>query len=681
RLGEIAKWPGQSLRLLGRRSLDSLKNWRPGPLSTIFLIVAGVLFWKTMTGFSLVNLPTLEQQGAGIQVFDRFDRLVCTAQEKEQRAPVPLDRISKHMKEAIIASEDRNFHHHPGIDASGIARALIANIKAGQVVEGGSTITQQLVKSLYLDAQDRSLVRKALEALMALEVDTYYSKDKILETYLNHIYFGSGAYGIERAAITYFNKHASQLNISESAFLAGLVKAPSELGRASNRVRALERQREVLDAMVEAGFIDREVAAGVKKRRLAFHRGPHALKHPYYVSQVLELAYKKLGQNMWHRGLRIYTHLDPSAQSAAEETLSQGIRRAPRGVSQGALVSIAVRDGGVLAIVGGAQRFENSQWNRAVHPHTAGSAFKPFVYLAGLIHNAIGPASMLYDAPIVVTNNLSGQTYTPRNFDGSFFGPMTVRDALAFSRNIPAVWVAQETGIDNVIDVARKAGITSAMDPYPSLALGTCAVSPLEMATAYATLARSGVYVAPQFIRRIEDEHGKTIVESSKESSHRLPVEPVRQIVDALKDVVNRGTGTAARLSGIPVAGKTGTADESKDIWFIGFTPEVVTAVWAGNDDNRPVSGNHVTGGGVMAAIWRGYMSRYYQTHPKPAIAFIAPKEPLENRIYVVQNPFSVVDEAVETLNAAADEVVERLGNEKRPGFVRRLVHKIADLF
>lgn len=603
---------------------------------TTLISIPAALSFKVMSGTPFVKLPSLTEQGAGIAIYDLKDDYLVTAHKDTSHQPVPLERVSAHMRNAIIAGEDKNFLKHPGIDPIGIMRAFISNVKAGEIVQGGSTITQQLVKSLYLDKSDRTITRKAIEALMAIDVDMCYSKDKILETYLNEIYFGRGAYGIERAAGTYFNKPASRLDIAESAFLAGLVKAPSQLGSSAKRASALDSQKEVLKSMVECGFITEDEERAARTARLKFQKGPHPLKHPYYVLHVLDVLRKKMGEeSMWRRPIKVYTNLDQDAQRDAERVLARGIRKAPAGVDQGALVSMSISDGAVIAMVGGAGPYESNQWNRAIHPHTTGSAFKPFVYLAGLITDSIGPHSVLNDAPIAVPISTPPGIYTPRNFDGAYLGRLTVRDALALSRNVCAVSVAEHAGIENVIDTARYAGITSPIDPYPSLALGTCAASPLEMASAYATIARSGLSVEPSFVRRVEDWHGRVIERFKPRMDRMLPEEPCRQIVDAMQDVVTRGTGKKARLNGIPVAGKTGTADRARDIWFIGFTPEVVTAVWGGNDDNRPVAGSHVTGGSIMAAIWNDYMISYHRTHQPPQIAFSPPANPLDRTMYI----------------------------------------------
>ncbi len=598
-------------------------------IATAFIVpvtTVGVAQLKSPLKIGSVNLPTLRDSSAGIQFFDRNNKFLCTVRADRDRQPVPLDKVSPNMRNALVSAEDHHFYEHHGIDFIGVARAFKRNREAGRIVEGGSTITQQLVRNLYLDKNDRSYTRKIKEVFLSWDAESRFSKAKIMETYLNEIYFGSGVYGIERAANNYFNKHASQLNIGESAFIAGLIKSPSVYGDPANQALAIKRQHEVLDKMAEYGYISQAQATSFKAEKLAFKKGASPVKYPYYIAYALEQVKKEMGANTWTQNLKVYTNLDQAAQQAATEKLTRGIKTAPRGVNQGALVSMNVSDGAVLAMVGGVGEYEDNQWNRALFPHTAGSCFKPFVYLAGLTNGILETDTMVNDEPLSMKEE-HGPVWKPKNFDSQFKGWVTVRDALINSRNICAIRVAMETGIQPVIDVARAVGLTSKMDAYPSLALGTCAVSPLEMATAYATLARNGVYMPPQMIREIDTADGKENRKFHATPSSNLPAASVATLVDAMQDVVNHGTGTQARLAGIPVAGKTGTADGARDIWFSGFTPDTVTTVWGGSDKNQAVKGRNVTGGTIMAHIWKEYMTAYYSSHkPNKALAFAKPE-------------------------------------------------------
>ncbi len=599
-----------------------------------FLLCLGLLVAFAIFGAKLLqplgilpDVSVLERYEPieAVQVFDRHDHLVCTVEGDEDRRVVPLNQVSTQMQQAILAAEDHHFFEHHGVNPVSIFRAFFVNLEAGHVVEGGSTITQQLVKNLFFEEPRRNFQRKIKEAIMAYELEQKYPKEKILELYLNQVYFGNGAYGIERAAYRYFDTSAAELNIAESAFLAGLVRAPSELSAPGNRHAAIVRQHEILDKMVEYGYITEGQGKAAKAQELPFKKGTNPLeKYPFYISQVLEILRGRFSQaEMSKQGLRVYTNLEPAAQEMAEQTLANGIKHAPKGVTQGALVSVNVSDGAVVALVGGVGNFWQNQWNRATNPHTCGSSFKPFVYLTAFRKGVLTPDSIIEDEPLVVKQPWGLPDYSPKNFDHKFLGKIPVRKALALSRNVCSVRIAQLCGIDSVVETARLAGITAKLDANLSLALGSSAVSPLEMAGAYATFARGGVAIRPQIIRRIEDNKGQVIEVFDAKVDKAFDAEPVALLISCMQDVVKFGTGTAARLSDRPVAGKTGTADEAKDIWFIGYTPDMVTAVWGGNDDNQAIAGSHVTGGDVMAKIWKDYMQAYYKKFPTPPGEFI----------------------------------------------------------
>lgn len=592
--------------------------------TVIAVVVMLTLVTRSLIALTAPELPSLNAMNRGVAFFDRNDHYVRTVHEDKDREVVPLDKISTNMRKAIIAAEDHRFYQHLGIDLFGIARAMFINHREGRIVEGASTITQQLVRNLYLDPSDRSLSRKIKEASLAIGTEQRYSKSKILETYLNEAYFGGGAYGVERAAEHFFNKRASELNIPESAFLAGLVRSPSTLGSAAGRKQALERQQLVLDQMAEFDLLSKAEATQAKHTALAFRKGRSTTTYDDYLSYALQTLQKELGSDMWKHRWKVYTNLDVAAQRDAERILERGIKNAPYGINEGALVTLNVKDGALLAMVGSVD--DKNEWNRALYPHTAGSAFKPFVYLAGLTQGVLYPDTLVDDAPLSIDMG-NAKAYEPKNFDGHFMGWLPAAMALAYSRNTCSVRVAQQAGIERVIEVAHSAGIKSQLDPFPSLALGSCAVTPLEMASAYSTFARKGAYMEPQVIRRIQDADGRMVKTFQTAPSVNLDQESVAELVQALQDVVRSGTGTQAALAGIPVAGKTGTADKAKDLWFVGFTPDTVTAVWGGNDKNRDVRGGHsVTGGAVMARIWHDYVTAFYQKHrPDPQLAFDRP--------------------------------------------------------
>lgn len=583
---------------------------------TLLATAVGVfLLWNIVTLPDISKASSFAPAGS-IQIFDKFDQFVCTVENGESRQNVKIGNLPKHVSQALIAVEDKNFYEHDGVSFQGIGRAFISNMAAGRVVQGGSTITQQLAKNLFFDTADRSIVRKVKELFLALQLERKYSKAEILEMYLNQVYFGRGAYGIQRAANRYFNKDSSQLNLAESAYLAGLLQAPSMLGDPDNVRRALTRQRQVLDLMVENGYITSAQAKTASKSRLRFRRGRMPVQqHPYYVNYVLSLLDDDFKNQIESDGLRIFTNMDPVAQTEAERTLNRGIATAPGGVTQGALVSVSVADGGVIAMVGGAGDYLKHQFNRATAPHTMGSAFKPFVYLTAFRERALSPDSYINDEPIAYRMP-GGTIYQPKNFDGKFMGSMTIREALALSRNTCAIQVANNVGIRDVIETARLAGLGAKLDENLSLALGSSAASPLDMAGAYGTLARNGVAIEPWLVRRVESRDGQVLKNYGTHTWTAFHSFPVAQVVGCMQTAVESGTGQLAKLADRPVAGKTGTSDSSKDLWFVGFTPDTVTAVWGGNDENRPIAGSAVTGGMVMARIFKNYAQAYYRARP-----------------------------------------------------------------
>jgi penicillin-binding protein 1A len=593
----------------------------------------GVAFvWQSLKDLPDITLLEKYEPIEAIQIFDKFDHLICTVEGDEDRRVVPLTAVSTQMQQAILAAEDHHFYEHHGINFMSIGRALLTNVQAGKVKEGGSTITQQLVKNLFFEDAKRTFDRKIKEAFISYEVESRYPKEKILEMYLNQVYFGNGGYGIERGAQRYFGKTAGQLTLAEAAFLAGLVKAPTEMGNVQNRGASVERQHEILGKMVEYGYVTKGQAEQAKKQKLVFKKTVNPLqKYPFYISYVLEqLRQHFSAAEMRRQGLRVYSNVDPQAQELAEKVLAEEIKKAPPGVSQGALVSVSVRDGAVIALVGGVGDFWKNQWNRATNPHTAGSSFKPFVYLTALARGIYRADSLIEDTPITIKQGWGLPDWSPKNFDHKFMGKVTIRKALALSRNVPAVRVGKAVGIDKVVETARLCGITTRLDQNLSLSLGSSAVTPLDMAGAYATFARGGITIKPQVIRRVENNRGQVIHNFESRVDKTFDSEAVARLLDILQDVVKYGTGTGAKLKDRPVAGKTGTADAAKDIWFIGFTPDLVTSVWGGNDENKSIPGHNVTGGVVMAKIWKHYMEDYYKTHPTAAGSFIAPSRMLD---------------------------------------------------
>jgi 1A family penicillin-binding protein len=582
-----------------------------------------------------------------VQIFDIHDKLAGVISGDEDRLAVKLSDVSPNMRKAMLAAEDHEFYSHGGFNPSSIVRAAMKNLKAGHVVEGASTITQQLVKNLFFPGEPRTFNRKIKEALLATQLDSKYSKDQILEMYLNQIYFGNQSYGIERAAQRYFNKPSAKLDLAEAAFLAGVVKAPSYLSNPAHRDDAIARQHEVLDKLAEYKMAPQAEVDKAKAEKLAFRKyvSPYQ-KYAFYVAYVADLLREKYGEEEMRRGMKVYTNLDPDAQQAGEKALQKGIDGAPAGVTQGALATVRINDGAVLALVGGVGPYEKNQWNRAVSPHTMGSSFKPFVYLTGFLHGK-NPEDIIVDGPVSFPSG--GTIWSPPNFEHSFMGPLTIKKALAYSRNVCAAKVAYDVGIQNVIQTARLCGITSKIEPYLPVCLGAAAASPLEMAGAYATFARGGVQMTPQVLRKIESNDGRLIAEFHAEPHKVFDSVATGKLLECMKEVVKSGTGILGRLPGREMAGKTGTSDASRDIWFCGFTADTATAAWGGNDHNTALHNKYITGGMIMSKIWKDYMTNFYAKHPTPALAFTAP----------AQNAPTVAIKGVPPLKGADTEIAK----------------------
>ena len=510
---------------------------------------------------------------------------------------VTFNDVPPHLIHAILSIEDRRFYKHFGIDVFGLMRAAVQNVRARHVVQGGSTLTQQLAKNLFL-TPERTVRRKVQEMLLALWLERTYSKNQILEAYLNRIYLGAGTYGVDAAAETYFGKPINAINLRESAILAGLLRAPSRFSPQHDPAKALERAKIVLAEMVENGYITeaekKSAMANVPKPR----RKPGASSDGRYFADWVTDQVGGLLENM-PQDLVIETTLDLNLQRIAERHVSSILSSdANRDVSQAALVSLA-SDGAVRALVGG-RNYDESQFNRVTQAmRQPGSAFKPVIYLAA-IEQGLTPEDIYEDAPIAVGK------WSPENYDGKYRGNVTAREALAESINTVAVRVLQKAGISKAIEVARALGVTSPISHDLSIALGTNTLTPLEMTGAYATIAAGGRYITPYAIKQIKNREGQVLYRRP-EVNPPVTVNPesVKKLVDMMTDVIRYGTGKRAALDR-PAAGKTGTSSDYRDAWFFGFTADYVTGVWVGNDDNDPMK--KVTGGSLPAALWHNYM-------------------------------------------------------------------------
>ena len=547
------------------------------------------------------------------RIFARDGKLIASL-FRENRAFLPLREIPIIVQQAVIAIEDDRFYSHRGVDARGILRAMRRNLQAAQFVEGGSTITQQLARNLFLTHR-RQVSRKLAESFLAVEIERRLTKQEILERYLNQVYFGQGAYGIELAASVYFGKSARDLTLAESALLAGLIRGPSLYAPHQNLSLAKQRQLLVFQRMTELGYITREQAgaAAAEPIRLAAQKnaGLVGVRAPYVVSYILPYLVGRFGEDfVYNGGLQVYTTLDLDMQIAAERAVREGIDEAQRqklNVTQGALVAIEPRTGYVRAMVGGYD-FTQSQFNRAWQARRQpGSAFKPFIYVTALA-NGVPPTKIIEDAPVeyfVPDANPEFQHWQPKNYDEKFRGPVTMRYALENSINIPAIKTIAELGPERVIEYAKRMGIKSPLQPNLSLALGSNDVTALEMTSAFGTLAGLGVRTEPIPIKKIQARNGQVLEEHEPRQELALSADIAYVMTDLLKGVIARGTGRGAAI-GRPAAGKTGTTDDYRNAWFVGYTPWLVTTVWIGNDDNSPMK--KVVGATVPARIWASFM-------------------------------------------------------------------------
>lgn len=573
----------------------------------IFLVVFFAVFARDLPDTS--TLYNVDRQPS-ITYLDRNGALIAI-RGTQQAPPADLEALPDYVPAAFIAIEDRRFYHHPGFDPVGMTRAMAANMKAGRVVQGGSTLTQQLAKNLFL-SPDQNMKRKVQELMLAVWLEMKFSKQEILALYLNRVYFGAGAYGIEAASQRYFDKSAKQLTVGEAALLAGLLKAPSRYSPVSESERAATRATVVLNEMVDAGVITPEQRAAAVTEPVRVSR-TLATQHAQYFIDWLDKQIRELvGEPT--EDMIVETTLDLTLQTQAERSVRRILDRdRSKGVQQAALVALD-GEGRVRAMIGGAS-YADSQFNRATDARRqAGSAFKPFVYLTAL-ESGYTPETMVNDAPIRIGN------WSPRNYSGEFAGEMTLANAVAQSTNTIAAGMADQIGRDNVARTARRLGITSRIGLEPAMALGAVEVSPLEMAQAYDAFANGGRRVTAYGISRIRSPEGRVIYQRA--SRQAGPVQAISNPYlyyqnQMLRGVMTSGTGRAAAIAGRDIAGKTGTTSDYKDAWFVGYTGGFVTAVWVGKDDNTAMRG--VTGGSSPAAIWRGFMEAALPRLNAPAI-------------------------------------------------------------
>jgi len=566
--------------------------------------VGGLLVWHAYRLPDIGDLDRYSRAGA-VRMVGADGRMFASFGPMHGDA-LGVDELPVHLIQAVVATEDRRFYHHFGVDPIGLARAAWTNLTAGRVVQGGSTLTQQLAKNVFLTA-DRSYERKIQELLLSFWLERNFSKDEILAIYLNRVYFGAGAYGVDAAARKYFGIPASRLGLAESALLAGMLKAPTRYNPAVAPELAGGRTSVVLANMVDAGFIDQAAARAAAALPIAI-AGPagRGVGPRYFADWVYDSLPDFVGRPA--SDLEVDTTLDPALQALAERAIAEGLAASRHGAGvQAALVALDPATGAVRALVGG-RDYGRSQLNRAVQARRQpGSTFKPLVYLAAL-EAGWSPSDGIDDAPIRIGG------WAPANIDGKFDGRISLAQALARSRNAATVRLQEQVGRSRVRVLAERLGLSGPLPDGPSLALGTGEASPLELAGVYAGIANGGRAVFPYAVAAVRDRDGRLLyTRAGSGLSEAASRRSAATLTAMLTGAINAGTGTAARLDR-PAAGKTGTTQDYRDAWFAGFTADLVAVVWVGRDDNAPM--DKVTGGGLPADIWKRFMAPAHQGWP-----------------------------------------------------------------
>ena len=600
------------------------KNHRGWKILLFVLILAVFLIGGAATAlyftliFDLPRLTTLKdyQPYVVTEVYSDDDVLIGEF-FIERRIVTPFAQMPNLLVKAFVAAEDARFFEHQGIDYWRILGAAFRNIEALEVVQGGSTITQQIAKSFFL-TPEKSFTRKLKEAILAQRIERYLTKNEILYLYLNQIYLGEGAYGVAAAGRTYFGKSVKDLTLAECALIAGLPPAPNNLSPLRHPKKARERQLYVLNRMVERDLITpvQAIKAGAEEIKLR-PRGPKGyLEAPYAVEQVRTYVEEKYGKDLLYKGgLKIHTTLNFRMQQAAQKAVTKGLEEFEaregkgkgKGQVQGALLALDPQTGYILAMVGG-RDFAASQFNRATQAkRQAGSAFKPIVYAAAL-DKGFTPSTVIVDEPFSYIDVPGKEPWQPQNFDREFWGPITLRKALTFSRNVVTVKIAQSIGVDYLIQYAHNLGIKSKLEPNLSLALGAANVSLLEMTTAFGVFAAQGYRAEPILISRLVDKDGNVLEEVEPSAIEVIPPQTSYLITSLMQSVIQEGTGQRAKALGRPAAGKTGTTNDMRDAWFLGFIPhQLVAGAWMGYDIEKPL-GTRETGAVAALPIWLEFM-------------------------------------------------------------------------
>lgn len=576
-------------------------------LSVIAGIFIGLVFWILS---DLPNIKSLEEYAPAesSQVFSSDGKLIAEFY-LERRTFVSIQKIPEHVKNAFVAVEDVRFYSHRGVDIIGIFRALYQDIKSGSIVQGGSTITQQLAKMLFLKPA-RSVDRKIKEAAISIEIERYYTKDEILGLYLNQIYFGTRAYGIEAAAQTYFGKSTGELNVAEAALLASLPKAPSLYSPFKNPQKAKERRGVVLREMLKNNFITKAQYEAAENIPLPATPNFRKYDAPYFIETLRHELEEKYGNDLYIAGYKIYSTVNMAMQKIAEEEVKKGviaIEKRAKPPIEAALIAIDVRTGHVKAMVGGADFWRN-QFNRTVQAlRQPGSAFKPFVYITA-IENGMTSADEVEDSPITFKGSTSDSVWIPKNYDGKYYGTVTLKTALAQSLNAATIRLASDIGIKNVIKMAKRLGITSELQPYISLAIGSFDVTLKDLVSAYSAFV-SGNRARPLLYEKILNRNGLVVEEIKPVVENLLSEDDVREIKKLLRAVITEGTAQRAKVIKRQIYGKTGTTNAYTDAWFIGFDETLAVGVWVGRDDHTPI-GRGEAGSKTALPIWIEFMKK-----------------------------------------------------------------------
>ncbi len=583
-------------------------------LSIIIGILGGYIYWILS---DLPGIKAIEEYApAESSIVYADDGSVLAELYAERRTFVPSYQIPQRVKLAVVAIEDARFYHHPGVDIIGILRALYHDIKAGEIVQGGSTITQQLAKMLFL-TPEKSIARKIKEAAISIQLEKRYTKDEILGLYLNQAYFGAGAYGIEAASQVYFGKSCKDIDIAEAALLAGLVRAPTAFSPFKDPSKALLRREVVLRKMYELGHITKAQLTAAENEPLPEHFNKRPFNAPYFIEYLKQHLEARYGDALYKGGLRIYSTINPEMQDAAEKAVTEGVRAIEKRVRpgiQGALLCIEPATGQIKAMVGG-KDFWKSQFNRATQAlRQPGSAFKPFVYVTALMHG-YSPTDTINDSPVSYPGAVKGRPWIPKNYDGRYRGPITLRDALAYSVNVCAVKLLASLGVDPVIESAHRLGVRSPLQPYLPLALGASDLTLMELTSSYAVFADNGIRVEPIAYTRIKNRDGITIEDVRPTTTDVLDPDTAHMMTYMLRAVVEEGTAVRAKELKRPIAGKTGTTNDFRDAWFIGFTPRLITGVWVGRDNHKPI-GPRETGARAALPIWMNFMEQVLKDKP-----------------------------------------------------------------